>query len=294
MLDKRDAFQFRSPHGMLSFASHTQVWHGVTVHHMQHFNRPGRAWHDLSADQNTLTIVLEEIGGQCEAREKMWRPTPLERMRPNHISFIPAEMRTWAYSEGVESVRETRLLFESKDLRCLLGENLTPGAEQQPRLMQQEGRVWHCASLLGQECLQPGPTRLYGESVVAALLSAFFEPEASRSAGRGPNGLPKRKLNAVIDYLHAHLEEDVSLQQIALLTGLSVSQFSRGFKTSTGLSPHRFLLQLRVQRAQHLLRHGQESLSSIAGQIGFADQSHFTRVFRRIAGSTPKEWRRRA
>ena len=90
-----DTFEFRSPHGMKAAHSRLRTFAGVAVRHLQHFNHPGRAWHDLSGPQDTLTVVLAEIGGRCEARTNLHRPAALERQRPNHISFVPAEMRVW-------------------------------------------------------------------------------------------------------------------------------------------------------------------------------------------------------
>jgi hypothetical protein len=62
-----DTFEFRSPHGMKAAHSRLRTFAGIAVRHLQHFNHPGRAWHDLSGPQDTLTVVLAEIGGRCEA-----------------------------------------------------------------------------------------------------------------------------------------------------------------------------------------------------------------------------------
>src|SRR6267154_4514004 len=111
-----DTFEFRSPHGMKAPHSRLRTFAGIAVRHLQHFNHPGRAWHDLSGPQDTLTVVLAEIGGRCEARTNLHRPAALERQRPNHISFVPAEMRVWGYTDNMESVRELRLSFDRKSL----------------------------------------------------------------------------------------------------------------------------------------------------------------------------------
>ena len=82
------------------------------------------------------------------------------------------------------------------------------------------------------------------------------------------------------------------LQEIADVCGLSVSHFSRTFRRSTGLSPHAWLLQMRVEAAKAMLRRRDDSLSMIALACGFADQSHFTRVFTRRVGVSPGVWRK--
>jgi AraC-like DNA-binding protein len=82
------------------------------------------------------------------------------------------------------------------------------------------------------------------------------------------------------------------LHEIAEACGLSVSHFSRAFRKSTGLAPHAWLLQARIESAKAMLRKRDASLSAIALACGFADRSHFTRVFTRQVGLSPGAWRR--
>ena len=84
------------------------------------------------------------------------------------------------------------------------------------------------------------------------------------------------------------------LQAIAAELGLSVSHFSRAFRASTGLPPYRWLLHHRVRTAKRLMSARGLSLSEIAISSGFANQSHFTRVFSELAGISPGAWRRDA
>jgi len=84
------------------------------------------------------------------------------------------------------------------------------------------------------------------------------------------------------------------LQEVAAACGLSVSHFSRAFSKSTGVAPHAWLLQVRVESAKVMLRNRDTSLSMIAHSCGFADRSHLTRVFKRHAGLSPGAWRKMA
>lgn len=88
------------------------------------------------------------------------------------------------------------------------------------------------------------------------------------------------------------LSGETSLREVAEACGLSVSHFSRAFGRSTGLSPHAWLLKLRVETAISMLRKADASLSTIALACGFADRSHLTRVFTRHVGISPAEWRK--
>ena len=84
------------------------------------------------------------------------------------------------------------------------------------------------------------------------------------------------------------------MQQIAAEFGLSTSHFSRAFRISTGLPPHQWLLRRRVTTAKQLMTVRDLSLSEIAISAGFANQSHFTRVFSSVVGVSPGAWRREA
>lgn len=99
----------------------------------------------------------------------------------------------------------------------------------------------------------------------------------------------ERRVKALLD---ENLNERVPLSRLAQLCGLSVRHFARAFRQSAGVPPHRWLLNHRVARAKELLRDASLPLAHIALACGFADQSHFTRVFGAAAGVTPGAWRR--
>jgi AraC family transcriptional regulator len=94
------------------------------------------------------------------------------------------------------------------------------------------------------------------------------------------------------DMLASDLAGATPLHEIAQACGLSVSHFSRAFRRSIGLSPHAWLLDMRVEAAKAMLRGREAPLSLIALACGFADQSHFTRVFSRRVGLSPGAWRK--
>lgn len=105
-------------------------------------------------------------------------------------------------------------------------------------------------------------------------------------------GLAPWQMNLVRDKLTANLAGDVSLGELANDCGVSISHFSRAFRQSTGSLPHQWLLRHRVDQAKTLLRDRSLPLSDVAVFCGFADQSHFTRVFTRLNGISPGAWRR--
>ncbi len=97
---------------------------------------------------------------------------------------------------------------------------------------------------------------------------------------------------APIEILDANLDGEISPTLLAQECGLSVSHFARAFSKSTGMPPHRWLLQHRVRKARQAMKETDASLTDIALACGFADQSHFTRVFSKFAGVSPGTWRR--
>jgi AraC family transcriptional regulator len=105
-------------------------------------------------------------------------------------------------------------------------------------------------------------------------------------------GLAPWQERRACDALAARLEGDIPLKEIAAECGLSVSHFSRAFRQSTGLPPHRWLLRQRIQVAKVMMEDNRQTLAQIAVTAGFADQSHFTRVFAKHAGISPGAWRR--
>jgi transcriptional regulator GlxA family with amidase domain len=92
--------------------------------------------------------------------------------------------------------------------------------------------------------------------------------------------------------MRSDASENLSVVAIAKACKLSTSHFTRAFKASTGVPPHRWLLEMRVESARQLLVQSKTPLAEIAYRCGFADQSHMSRIFGRIMGISPGAWRR--
>ena len=134
---------------------------------------------------------------------------------------------------------------------------------------------------------------LFLDHVVLAMASHVASADGGvhdRRQRRG--GLAPWQLKRVTELMAGSLMEGPALSRLAAACGLSPRHFTRAFRQSTGIPPHRWLLKYRVQRAKALLRARTLSLADIALRCGFADQSHFTRVFSREVGSSPGRWRR--
>jgi AraC family transcriptional regulator len=153
--------------------------------------------------------------------------------------------------------------------------------------------------------------RLYGESLGTALAARLVQNYAvsKPSFEFKANTLAQSQLERVIDYMKANLTQDLSILDLATLTGMSESHFSRSFKRSVGIAPYQYLMQQRVERAKQLLEQRSLALakpppqqkppgtgiaiSTIALDCGFANQTHLTKVFRQMTGMTPKAYQKR-
>ena len=105
------------------------------------------------------------------------------------------------------------------------------------------------------------------------------------------NGLSRERLKRVYDYIEAHLDDRLSLADLAGVACLSPYHFSRSFKQAVGVGPQRYVMHRRVERAKALMCRTDQPLAVIALEVGFADQSHLTSVFRREIGVTPGHFR---
>jgi AraC family transcriptional regulator len=94
----------------------------------------------------------------------------------------------------------------------------------------------------------------------------------------------------VKEYINNHLHQDLKLEKIAAIAQLSPYHFLRLFKQSMGVTPHQYILQCRIEKAKFLLQQSQLSITEIANQVGFCDQSHLTRCFKQSLGVTPKQF----
>ena len=127
-------------------------------------------------------------------------------------------------------------------------------------------------------------------TVCAHVATTYGDIAWSAQPFRG--GLSARQEARVLDLLLSDPRGDVSLARLARLCDLSERHFSRAFKQSVGASPHRWLLQKRIERAQVMLKNSKVSITEIALDCGFAGQSHLSRVFTKLIGISPGAWRR--
>jgi AraC family transcriptional regulator len=122
---------------------------------------------------------------------------------------------------------------------------------------------------------------------------AMTDPDGALGPGATvtPRGLPGGVLRRVLEHIDANRHRELRLPELSALAHMSVFHFARLFKQSMGISPHRFAVGRRIDRAKELLVTDRTSIAAIAQAVGFRTPSHFTTVFRHATGVTPSVYR---
>lgn len=210
-----------------------------------------------------------------------------------NICVLPATQPTWAdWDEEIENVSFD---LDSEFVRnAALEAHLSPDFEftetyaAEDPLLRQLG-----LALLAESHNEASEGRLYADSLIHTLIFHLLKhyTTAGQKIASIAGGLPGYKLNRVKEFIHANLQEDLGLSDIAAAAGLSRFHFARAFRKSTGQTPQQYLTEQRIEHAKKLLAASDMPLVEISMQAGFKNQSHFTTLFRRLTNYTPKGWR---
>lgn len=237
-------------------------------------------------------VVFIHEGPPSELEMQIGSEVVRHRMLAEHVGVIPAGV---PFSSRTRSA--TAFVLISIEPRFLDGVALDLSGkgwvELTPEIGVTDPLVCGIAQALQAEAgLGAQASRLYGESLGAALAVHLAKNYAggTKTLVEPRGGLTRLQLRTAMDYLHAHLGENIHLEDIARAAGMSPFHFSRRFRRSTGVPPHRYLVRLRVQRARELLLWANARLSDVAAQVGFYDQSHLATHFKLAFGITPSRF----
>lgn len=163
-----------------------------------------------------------------------------------------------------------------------------------PRLNIEDPKLFTILSLIGAESEGSGPhARLFLERLLDLLCLQLLRAHSAfpiHTLGRTV-GLRPPQVRLVTDYMRAHLDEGISLQQLADLLRLSRFHFCTAFRVATGFTPHQWLVRLRMARARELLEDGRLTITDVALAVGYQTPSSFAQAFRTAFGTTPTEFR---
>lgn len=246
----------------------------------------------IGSQSVSLRAALREIGGRIEARYKPSKPLADCYRGNDHLSLIERGGEAYGYTPFIRGFRCVAIHFDD----TLLGEacGTASGADHfHSRLMFENKPIWAMADRLALACVTPRiGQRLYCESLVGMLAVELARLGTTAPLLGCKGGLAPFRLRRILDYIEDHLGDNIAITELAAMAEVSLPHFMRAFRTSTGEAPLRFIMQRRVTRATRLLLETNTPLIKIAHDCGFADRSHMTTCFRRIAGNTPARIRR--
>ncbi len=210
-------------------------------------------------------------------------------MAPEALVIRPANETTtlaWRTPLDVITVR-----LEPWLVRNIAEEHTASGTVELPeRYGDVDAQIAYICRALWAEATAGNPSgSLFGESLATALAVRLLKNYSVCSVPADMQGkLSPRRWKLVRDFVEENLGNDIGLAEIAAVAGLSPYYFSRCFKSTVGITPHQYLIERRVARAERMLQHSPLSISQVAAQCGFADQSHLTRHMKRLLGVTPR------
>lgn len=149
--------------------------------------------------------------------------------------------------------------------------------------------------ILGELMGRGNGSRLYTETLLHSLQLRLIKSYANAPPARvrERHSIAPLRLRRVLEYMEANLAEDVALADLASAAGASPFHFSRSFTTAMGMPPYRYLLTRRIERAKALLAAGDGSMGDVARQCGFNSGAQFSRMFKRVTGTSPLRFRQR-
>jgi len=238
-------------------------------------------------DEHVLGMMLRpgfiEVGLQRSAMRRVTFQT-------GEMGFFPCRMERWV---GTGHQQRLLLLISDAALRAAR-EGISGAAEPGHWCKMVDVRLAALVKAVNAERIAGFPSgRLFLDSIeqaiAAALVDAFRGRSRSVLALRG--GLGPARLRTIQELVHAKIEDELSLIEMAESVELSPAHFSRMFRESTGETPHQFVLRNRIERAKEMLRARGARVLDVAVACGFKTQQHFARVFRRLCGASPTEYR---
>ncbi len=240
-------------------------------------------------------VVSLQLRGAVDLLQRSLSYGNRKAARAGNINITPAgEARHWRYDEDSEilvlrlanSIVESVAQTEGRD-----------SAHQTTIIAHSGIRDTHIeyigARLLDEIKVGGLASRRCSESLGSLLAAHLLRKysTASKAAADASNKLARHKLRQATDYINKNLRNDLSLGKISETLCMSPCHFAHVFKQTTGLAPHRYVIECRMERAKSLLRETNLPVNEIAQMVGYSSQSHFSTVFRQFTGQPPLRYR---
>jgi AraC family transcriptional regulator len=212
---------------------------------------------------------------------------------PGDITLLPAGVPRLV-RHGVREI--TCITLTSELLSCATEADASTTPELEVRQGLRDPNVLALAAALEAEAQAGYPSgHVYGEALGLALAAHLLGRYAARGfprrASRPRGGMSPCSLRRVIEYIDAHLADELRLVDLARVAELSPHRFAHNFKRATGVAPYQFVIRRRIERAKPLLRDTRMTIADVTFSLGFGNPSRFTYLFRRETGTTPSRYR---
>jgi AraC family transcriptional regulator len=237
-------------------------------------------------DEHVLAMMVRHGAIEVGARRSSMRRVTFQA---GEMGFFPRHTERWVGAGDQE-----RLLLHISDTALMAACDGIPGAAVDGhRCKMVDARLAALIAAVNSERIAGFPSgRLFLDSVEQALAATLVDAYAGRGLSvrlfRG--GLGPARLRRIKEFVHAKMEDELTLIEMAQSVELSPAHFSRMFRRSTGETPHQFVLRNRIERAKTMLRASEARILDVALACGFKTQQHFARVFRHVCGVSPKEY----
>jgi AraC family transcriptional regulator len=262
----------------------SRSWGPISAHVVS--RAPGEVF--WRSDHHRIVCALTDIPGTVQVESG--RVGPLQLLR-GVLSFTPRGVSTRCI---LPAGRFIQILQSLETYDAVSSDIVRGGAVHlEPRAPVNDPLVSQIVSTIASEMAGGVLDRILVDALNTALavqiMRSFLDPSAITLAPS--NGLSRERLERVRDYIETHLDDRLTLTDLAGVACLSPYHFSRSFKQAAGVGPQRYVMQRRIERAKTLMRRNIHPLAMIAQQCGFIDESHLTSIFRRETGVTPSRYR---
>jgi len=282
---------YRRVYGQSPLLTNPESWDGVYLayDYQLAYETP-----EVFAPQIGITIFTE-VSEKIHYEKYIDGRLHHKQICPGDVVITPANIGTRACWDksfnvifiGFEAVVFNRTIYESLDIDKI---------ELVPQFAISDPLIYQIGLTLKSTLENYGAgSRLYAETMANALAVHLLQHYSTRKPKEQnyQYGLPRHKLQLVIDYIHAHLDKNIGLTELAALAKMSPRYFLQIFKKSTGTTPHKFVIRTRIERAKELLLLEKMNIAQIAQYVGFANQSHLNLHFKRLIGVTPKQFQKK-
>lgn len=245
--------------------------------------------------RHTIALHLEGANTQMELRNNGGR-----RMASGgtlgQVMFIPGGHRLEGWSDYPAKVRHVFVLLDTGLIETELQEEGCSEAVELPFNPDlKDGVIAARMRALHAELEIPGLLRrLYVESLSCEIATCLVRRHAAKPPAPQRGGLSPRRLREVKEHIESNLTNEITLGDLATIAGVSKAHFCRAFQKSVGITSHRYIVRRRVEAAKRLLLESKLPIAEVALAAGFGDQSHFTKHFRYLVGTTPWRFRNQA